>query len=187
MIKPASAATALGALLFLVSAVPAAADAGPNTPPGDVRLQPTSVSAGSQSQPASNTSLATGRAGASSDSQSASHCGLKASAGGSGQSAEPARVNTGGTSTPTDCNAATTGNGAASTTTGRTYSQNAKSSQNQGAGTVIGSGLIPAASKVGSVATLLVIGLLGLALLLVLFLLLLGFALGRRRQARAAA
>jgi hypothetical protein len=32
-----------------------------------------------------------------------------------------------------------------------------------------------------------VIGLLGLALLLVLFLLLLGFALGRRRQARAAA
>jgi cobalamin biosynthesis Mg chelatase CobN len=186
MIKPASAATLLGALLLVVSAIPAAADAGPNTP-GDVRLQPTSVSAGSQPQPASNASLSTGRAGASSEDQSASQCGLKASAAGSGQSAEPARVSTGGNSTPTDCNAAATGNGAASTTTGRTSSQSAKSSQNQGAATVIGSSLLPAASKVGSVATLLVIGLLGLALLLVLFLLLLGFALGRRRQARAAA
>src|SRR6266851_7725155 len=95
MVRPAAIAVSLASLITLATAAAVFADTAPS-PPGQVNVQPVTISAGSSSQPNSNTSVSTGQAGATSNGtgSSAAHCGVAANAAGSGTGAQPAQVST---------------------------------------------------------------------------------------------
>jgi len=188
MSRSARLASSLGALAFLLFATSAtaAADTAPSPPPGGLTVQPISASAGSSSQPESNTTVSTGKAGVSStDGGTAAHCGVSASTGGRGSAAEPAQVGTSGTTAPSGCTSTSTGgSGAGAGSNAGAGSTNAQA-RDKTTGEVPGSTLVAAAGLAGSGlgAGFNLALLLGLLLLLTLFLLLIGFAAGRRRQA----
>lgn len=204
MLRIASSVVVAAASMALSAAGAAAANP-PSPPPGTVTAQPMSVTAGSSSQPGGGVSASTGTTGAYSDGQnpSASHCGVQASAGSNGYSAQPASIGSSGTGTPTCSTAAGSGSGATSTST-----------QGQGAGRGAGAGsgaggttqtdATPTgwpAEDIGLSRNLLlrsssldgasglwpgILVWIGLALLALLFILL-GVAIGRRRKAEAPA
>jgi hypothetical protein len=179
MLRPAIVASvsALASVLFVVAPVEAAS--APSPPPGSVNTQPAGLSSDGQGNPA------------------AYHCGIQAGAGGGNYVAQPTQISSSGASTPTGCgSSAPSSSGDTQTSSGGQKASSAGGAQNQtqsSAAARTNSGdLVPAASghgtgggAFGSVfGGLLWIGLL---LLLALFALLIGFALGRRRPARATA
>ena len=206
MLRPAaSAVTLVAAMLVFCAAEAAAANPAPNPPPGSVGIQPTSVSAGSSSQPGSGTTISTGQAGASSDGQNGTvtHCGVQAGSAGAGYSAQPTSAGTSGTGTST-CNAssgnAAAGNGAQITSygqgaaAGRSGSGSPTSSAfGDGDGMATKQRLLSLFtgdalnSDNGGWNWLSGLIWLGLQLLLALFFVLVEVAIGRRRRAPVAA
>jgi len=180
MLRPAIVASvsALASVLFVVAPVQAAS--APSPPPGSVNTQPAGLSSDGQGNPA------------------AYHCGIQAGAGGSNYVAQPTQISSSGASTPTGCgSSAPSTSGDTQTSSGGQKTASAGGAQTQtqssAAARTGGGDLVPAASVHGSsgggafggvFGGLLWIGLL---LLLALFALLIGFALGRRRPARATA
>ena len=184
---------------FSVATALAAAPA-PSPPPGAVTVQPTNVSFGSAAQPGSSTSASTGQASAGSDGQSAqaSHCGVRAGGGQTTYSAQPTSINgSSGAGTPS-CSTSqpgggtSTANGRATARGGAQGNTGAQMANRQASGSQTGTGM-PA--NTGSLKTAGSVqgqsgfaGLwFGFLLLLALLLLLIGFAVGRRRPARATA
>lgn len=175
MLRPAIVASvsALASVLFVVAPVEAASP--PNPPPGSVNTQPAGLSSDGQGNPA------------------AYHCGIQAGASGSNYAAQPAQISSSGASTPNGCGSSAPSSGGETQTTSsgqKTSSSGGAQTQTQSsaAARTAGGDLVPAASVHGTgggvFGGLLWIGLL---LLLALFALLIGFALGRRRPARATA
>ena len=175
MLRPAVIASvqAVAAVLFVVTPVVAAAP--PSPPPGSVNTQPAGLSSDGQGNPA------------------AYHCGVQAGAGGTNYSAAPTQVSSSGASTPTGCGSTvSSGGGDTQTSSGgqKTSSGAGTQTQNQssGAARTSGAGAVPAASVQGGGAGFFGGPLwIGLLLLLALLLVLIGFAVGRRRPARATA
>jgi hypothetical protein len=181
MLRPAivAFAQAVAAVLFVVAPVQAASP--PNPPPGSVNTQPAGLSSDGQGNPA------------------AYHCGIQAGAGGSNYAAQPAQISSSGASTPTGCGSSAPSSGGDTQTSSSGQkapsagaAQTQTQAQSSAAARTGGGDLVPAASVHGTgggafggvFAGLLWIGLL---LLLALFALLIGFALGRRRPARVTA
>jgi hypothetical protein len=174
MLRPAIVASlpTLAAILFAVAPVDAASP--PNPPPGSVSTQPAGLSSDGQGNPA------------------AFHCGIQAGAAGSSYTAQPNQISSSGASSPAGCgSSAPSGGGDTQTNASGQKASSAAGpktqTQSSAAARTSGGALVPAASvqgKGGLFAGPLWIGLL---LLLALFLLLIGFALGRRRPARATA
>ena len=201
MLRPTSLALVSAAFMTLfVSSAALAAGPAPNPPPGSVAVQPTSISGGSSSQPGGGAGVTTGQAGASSDNQgqTAQHCGVQVGTGGAAYSAQPTQVGTvSGTSSPTGCD--TSSSGAKDTSqTGQTApsgdnAPRVKSGAGAGGGqsgssnTMGGRAITPTALGRGGPGFFGGLIWIGLLLLLALLFLLLGFAVGRRRQAKAAA
>ena len=194
MVKLGSAALTLAASAVLLLGSSVSADTAPNPPPGVVSVQPASVTAGSSSQPESNAGVSTGNAGASNngDGTNAGHCGVQARAAGSGSSAQPTKVGTAGTSTPSGCSATsapgsgatvTNASGAGVSSAGSSrQTQNADATNNGIPGTTLA-----AAANVARGQAVNLGFLFGLLLLLILLLLLAGYAVGRRRPVRSSA
>ncbi len=201
MLRPAASAVTLAAAMLVFCAAGAtAANPAPN-PPGSASVQPTSVST------SNGTSVSTGQAGASSDGQNGtvSHCGVQAGTASTGYSAQPASAGTSGAGTPT-CNASSGSAGAGNSAPSTSYGQGAAAGQTGSSGstsTAFGNG-DGQATKQRLLTSFLsgdgsfipgdggwdwLTGLiwLGLLLLLALFFVLIGIALGRRRRAPAAA
>jgi hypothetical protein len=175
MLRPAVIASvqALAAVLFVVTPVVAAAP--PTPPPGSVNTQPAGLSSDGQGNPA------------------AYHCGVQAGAGGSSYAAAPTQVSSSGASAPNGCGSTvSSGGGDTQTSSGGQKTSSAAGthtqSQSSGAARTSGAGAVPAASVHGGSSGFFGGPLwIGLLLLLALFLLLIGFAVGRRRPARATA
>lgn len=176
MLRPAIVASvsAIASVLFVVAPVEAASP--PNPPPGSVNTQPAGLSSDGQGNPA------------------AYHCGIQAGAGGSSYAAQPAQISSSGASTPTGCgSSAPSGGGDTQTSsTGQKTSsaggpQTQTQTQSSAAARTSGGDLVPAASVHGTGGVFAGPLWIGLLLLLALFALLIGFALGRRRPARATA
>ena len=206
MLRPASSAIALAAASLVAFSVTAAAANPPAPPPGSVQVQPVSTSAGGNTA-----GVSTGQTWASSDSQSAAHCGVAASAGGTGYSAQPQQFTSSGSGSP-NCPSS---NGTSSTsgqpsgqTSGQTNGQGNGGAGTQGRGVSSGGGtgantsgatptgkgagtsglaLKPAASTSPLAALGQWFGWLFLLLLAAFLFVLLGFALGRRRRQAVAA
>jgi hypothetical protein len=165
------------AVLFAVAPVDAASP--PSPPPGSVNTQPAGLSSDGQGNPA------------------AFHCGVQAGAAGSSYTAQPNQISSSGASTPTGCGSTAPSSGGDTQTSSngqKTSSAGGAQTQTQSSAAArTGSGdLVPAASVHGAGGG--VFGgvlsgplWIGLLLLLALFVLLIGFALGRRRPARATA
>jgi len=175
MLRPAVIASvqAVAAVLFVVTPVVAAAP--PSPPPGSVNTQPAGLSSDGQGNPA------------------AYHCGVQAGAGGSTYSATPTQVSSSGASTPTGCGSTVSSGGAdTQTSSGGQKTSSAAGTQTQtqssGSARTSGAGAVPAASVQGTGGGFFGGPLwIGLLLLLALLLVLIGFAVGRRRPARATA
>jgi cobalamin biosynthesis Mg chelatase CobN len=177
--------------------------ANPSPPPGSIQVQPISASGGSGS-PAT---VSTGQAWAGSDSQdtTAAHCGVNASTGSTGYSAQPQQVNTSGASSPNCTSASGTGNpstangnqstaGGNQSAAGQTNAlgrTTASGTTTGASGTTTGSSgnaLKPAAASATGLAGFAGwFGWLFLLLLLATLFLLLGIAVGRRRREPVAA
>ena len=199
MLRPASRAFALFVVALALSCVQATA-ANPSPPPGSVQVQPVSASAGSPSQSGGTAGVSTGQAWAGSNSQdtTAAHCGVNASAGSTGYSAQPQQVNSSGATSP-DC-ASVSGNGSQSTA-GQAGAQGRTGTSGTGTGSTATGGatsgangtgsksfaLKPAASVTGLAWFAQWFGWLFLLLLLAIVFLLLGVAVGRRRREPASA
>lgn len=172
MLRPAvvaSFSSVAAVVLFMAPA--AAADPVPGPPPGSVNVQPAGLSTDGQGQPA------------------AYHCGVAANAAGSGYSAQPQQVSSSGASSPTGCSSgAPSGGGSTQASSSGQNTAPGRAAQTQSAAANTNGGeAVPAISVHsggGFVGGPLWIGLL---LLLALFVLLIGFALGRRRPARVVA
>lgn len=173
--------------------------ANPSPPPGSIQVQPVSTSAGSPGQSGSTATVSTGQAWAGSDSQdtSAAHCGVNASTGSTGYSAQPQQVNTSGASSPSCTSTSGTGNQSAAngnqstaggnqSTAGQANRQGLTTSSSTTTGST-SNALKPAASDSGLAGFARWFGWLFLLLLLATLFLLLGFAVGRRRREPAAA
>ena len=169
MLRPAVVASLSSVVAGVLLAMPAAAaDPAPAPPPGSVSVQP---------------------AGATTDGQpGAYHCGVTAGAGGNGYVVQPQQITSSGASSPTGCAANTSsGSGTQPSSSGQ-RSSSAGGAQTQAAaagqtGQATGGDVVPAGS-VHSTGGGLFGGPLwmGLLLFLALLLLLIGFALGRRRR-----
>lgn len=191
MLRPAAAAVALAAASMVVWAAGVAAAETPNPPPGFAGLQPTTVSAGAPS--GQNATVSTGSAGAKSDGQNGDvgHCGVQAAAGGTNETAPPTQVGSSGASTPSCSTADTSGAGAGTSTQNRTAGAGAGGAGTAQSGTGSGTGatkksIVPAASVNDGSQWRTAIWL-ALAMLLAMFLVLLGFVAGRRKPAKTAA
>ena len=174
MLRPAVIASvqAVAAVLFVVTPVVAAAP--PSPPPGSVNTQPAGLSSDGQGNPA------------------AYHCGVQAGAGGSSYAAAPTQVSSSGASAPTGCGSTvSSGGGDTQTSSGGQKTSSGAGTQTQtqssGATRTSGAGAVPAASVNGGSGFFGGPLWIGLLLLLALLLLLIGFAVGRRRPARATA
>ena len=174
MLRPAIVASvpSLAAIFFVVAPVQAAAP--PSPPPGSVNTQPAGLSSDGQGNPA------------------AYHCGVQAGAAGSNYAAQPAQISSSGASTPTGCGStAPSGGGDTQTSSSGQKASSAGSPQTQtqssAATRTSGGDLVPAASVHGTGGVFAGPLWIGLLLLLALLVLLIGFALGRRRPARATA
>src|ERR1700674_5270601 len=190
MLRPTSLALVSAAFMTLfVSSAALAAGPAPNPPPGSVAVQPTSISGGSSSQPGGGAGVTTGQAGASSDNQgqTAQHCGVQVGTGGAPYSAQPTQVGTvSGTSSPTGCD--TSSSGAKDTSqTGQTAPSGDNAPRVKSGAGAGGGAITPTALGRGGPGFFGGLIWIGLLLLLALLFLLLGFAVGRRRQAKAAA
>ena len=185
----------VAAVSMVLCAAEAAAENPPSPPPGTAVAQPMNVTAGSSSQPGSNTGVSTGQAGAYSDGQNPdlAHCGAQANAGSSGYSVQPASIGGSGTGNPTCGTASGSGGGATSSSTqGQTAGRGAGAGQSGGQAGESGlgaNGLVRtgSVSRGGSGLWPGILIWIGLALLLALLFLLLGLAIGRRRKAEAPA
>jgi hypothetical protein len=174
MLRPAIVASvpALAAMLFAVAPVEGASP--PNPPSGSVNTQPAGLSSDGQGNPA------------------AYHCGVQAGAGGSNYAAQPAQISSSGASTPSGCGStAPSGGGDTPTSSSGQKTSSAGGPQTQtqssAAARTSGGDVVPAASVHGSGGLFAGPLWIGLLLLLALLVLLIGFALGRRRPARATA
>ena len=183
--------------LFLSSATLTASAAGSPVPGGGSGVsgdtQPASASVGSPTQSNSSATVSTGRTSSTADGQNAmsTTCGADAAAGGNGFGAQPTQAGTSGTATPTGCGRATNATNSVALN-GRTANTNKSNdtvnSKAGGSSTASGreSGLASAGlvspQGNGWMANAGMFGWLFLALLLAFLLILLGAALGRRRQ-----
>lgn len=208
MLRPAPCAIVLAAIAVALAAAPAIAASNPSPPPGTIGIQPTTVSAGSPAQQGTSATVSTQSADAGSDGQNvgASHCGASGSAGGQGTSAQPESITTAGSSTPscgggagapgsgqtTTSSQGAHGYGSGSANTG-SAGETAGSSNYDGDGRanlnrIFGTGdFLLGSSGNDGLGLLATAALLGLLLLLALFFVLLGVAIGRRRQHERAA
>lgn len=174
MLRPALVASLSTVVAGVLLAMPAAAaDPAPAPPPGSVSVQP---------------------AGATTDGQSgAYHCGVAAGAAGNGYVVQPLQVGSSGTSSPTGCATTTSSSGGTQPSSTGQRTSSGGGAQTQAAavsqtGQTNGGDVVPAASVHGADGGLFGGPLwIGLLLLLALLVLLIGFALGRRRPARATA
>lgn len=196
MLRPAIRATILTVAALVLSTVQVMA-ATPTPPPGSVRVQPISTSAGIPSQSGGTASLSTGQAWAGSNSQdaAAAHCGVNATAGPASQSAQSQQLSTSGSSSP-DCSGPSSqpaqgrqGDQGSSGVSGGVQKSAGSSSAANGAGAAGATQLTlkPAASVSGFARVAQWFGWLFLLLLLAALFLLLGVVIGRRRREPVAA
>ena len=191
MLRPAASALALAAASMVVWAAGVAAAETPNPPPGFAGLQPTTVSAGGPS--GQNATVSTGSAGAKSDGQNSDlgHCGVQTSAAGANETAPPTQIGSSGASTPSCNTGSGSGSGAGTSTQNRTAGAGAGTTGTGQSGTGSGTGStkksMVAAASVNDGSQWRTAIWLAFALLLALFLVLLGFVAGRRKPAKTAA
>lgn len=174
MLRPAIVAFFSTVVAGVLLAMPAAAaDPAPAPPPGSVGVQP---------------------AGATTDQPGAYHCGVTAGAAGNGYVVQPQQISSSGASSPSGCGASTPSGGGTQPSSSGQRTSSGGGAQTQAAaesqaGQTKNGDVVPAASVHGASGGFLGGPLwIGLLLFLALLLLLIGFALGRRRQpARATA